>query len=148
MACFRASRFRAGRSGRETRRRRLSAELARIFPWLGVVPYLTEDAIRRTLDFMASIQNSEAVFDYMEPPEAFSEELRQIEKARAERLEQMGEHSDTRFEPAGIAAILRSHGFCDLEYINFQEIRSRFGPAIQGLAPGHAGIHVVHAKHE
>jgi hypothetical protein len=27
-----------------------------------------------------SIQNSEVVFDYMEPPEAFSEELRQLEK--------------------------------------------------------------------
>jgi methyltransferase (TIGR00027 family) len=40
------------------------------FTWLGVVPYLTEDAIGRTLDFMSSIPNSEVVFDYMEPPEA------------------------------------------------------------------------------
>jgi len=77
------------------------------FTWLGVVPYLTQDAIHRTLDFMASIQNSEVVFDYMEPPEAFSEELRQIEKARAEQLEKIGERSNTRFEPAAIAAILR-----------------------------------------
>ena len=97
------------------------------FTWLGVVPYLTQDAIGRTLDYMTSIQNSEVVFDYMEPPEAFSEELRQIEKARAEQLEKMGERSDTRFEPAGIAAILRSHGFCAFEDIDFQEIASRFG---------------------
>ena len=117
------------------------------FSWLGVVPYLTQDAIDRTLDYMASIQNSEVVFDYMEPPEAFSEELRQIEKARAEQLERVGERSDSRFEPAGIAALLRSHGFCALEDINFQEIASRFGRAVQGLAPGHAGVHVVHAKH-
>ncbi|MGO9777561.1 MAG: class I SAM-dependent methyltransferase [Terracidiphilus sp.] len=117
------------------------------FTWLGVVPYLTQDAIGRTLDYMTSIQNSEVVFDYMEPPEAFSEELRQIEKARAEQLEKMGERSDTRFEPAGIAAILRSHGFCAFEDIDFQEIASRFGHAVQGLAPGHAGVHVVHAKH-
>ncbi len=116
------------------------------FTWLGVVPYLTQDAIGRTLDYMSSIQNSEVVFDYMEPPEAFSEELRQIEKARAEQLEKIGERSDSRFEPAGIAAILRSHGFCDLEDIDFQEIASRFGRAVQGLAPGHAGLHVVHAK--
>ena len=117
------------------------------FSWLGVVPYLTQDAIGRTLDYMSSIQDSEVVFDYMEPPEAFSEELRQIEKARAEQLEKMGERSDTRFEPAGIAAILRSHGFCAIEDIDFQEIVSRFGHAVQGLAPGHAGVHVVHAKH-
>jgi methyltransferase (TIGR00027 family) len=116
------------------------------FTWLGVVPYLTEEAIGRTLDFMSSIQNSEVVFDYMEPPEAFSEELRQIEKARAEQLEKMGERSDSRFEPADMAAILGSHGFCDLEDIDFQEIVSRFGSAVQGLAPGHAGLHVVHGS--
>ncbi len=117
------------------------------FTWLGVVPYLAQDAIGRTLDYMSSIQNSEVVFDYVEPPEAFSEELRQIEKARAEQLEKIGERSDTRFEPGGMAAILRSHGFCAIEDINFQEIASRFGRVVQGLAPGHLGAHVVHAKH-
>ncbi|MGA8730653.1 MAG: class I SAM-dependent methyltransferase [Terracidiphilus sp.] len=117
------------------------------FTWLGVVPYLTESAIGRTLDYMASIQGSEVVFDYMEPAEAFSEELRQIEKARAEQLAKIGERSDSRFEPAGIAALLRSHGFCAIEDINFQEIASRFGHGIQGLAPGNAGLHVIHARH-
>jgi len=117
------------------------------FTWLGVVPYLTLDAIGRTLDHMASIRDSEVVFDYVEPPEAFSEELRQLEKARSEQLEKIGERSDTRFEPAGMAAILRLHGFCAVEDISYQQIASRFGHAVQGLAPGHAGFHVVHAKH-
>jgi methyltransferase (TIGR00027 family) len=117
------------------------------FTWLGVVPYLTEDAIGRTLDYMASIRNSEVVFDYMEPPQAFSEEMRKSVKERTEQLEKMDERWASRFEPAGIAPILRSHGFCDIEDINFQEIRSRFGGAVQGLAPGQAGLHVVHAKH-
>ena len=117
------------------------------FTWLGVVPYLTQDAIGHTLDYMSSIQNSEVVFDYMEPPEAFSEELRQLEKARTEQLKKMDEHSGSRFEPADIVAMLCSHGFCAIEDINFQEIASRFGSAVQGLAPGHIGVHVVHAKH-
>ena len=30
---------------------------------------------------------------------------------------------------------------------SFHEIASRFGHAVQGLAPGHTGVHVVHAKH-
>jgi len=51
------------------------------FTWLGVAPYLTQDAIGRTLDCMSSIENSEVVLDYMEP-EAFSEELRQLETER------------------------------------------------------------------
>ena len=50
------------------------------FTWLGVVPYLTQDAIVSTLDYMASIQDSEVVFDYMEAPQAFSEEIRELSK--------------------------------------------------------------------
>jgi methyltransferase (TIGR00027 family) len=116
------------------------------FTWLGVVPYLTEGATGGTLEYISSIQNSEVVFDYMEPPEAFSENLRQLEKERTKQLEKIGESSASRFEPDGIAAILRSHGFCAIEDINFQEIASRFGSCVQGLAPGHLGVHVVHAK--
>jgi methyltransferase (TIGR00027 family) len=116
------------------------------FTWLGVVPYLTQEAIGRTLDYLSTIPNSEVVFDYMEPPEAFSEDLRQLEKQRAEQLERIGERSASRFEPAGIAAILRSHGFRVIEDAGFQQISARFGHAVQGLAPGHAGVHVVHAK--
>jgi methyltransferase (TIGR00027 family) len=116
------------------------------FTWLGVVPYLTEDAIGRTLDYMSSIQKSEVVFDYLEPAEASSEELRQIEKERTEQLKKIGERSASRFEPDGMAEILRSHGFRAIEDINFQEIASRFAGAVQGLAPGQMGVHVVHAK--
>jgi methyltransferase (TIGR00027 family) len=115
------------------------------FTWLGVVPYLTPDAVGSSLDYMASIQNSEVVFDYMEPPQAFSEEMREMVTKRTEQLEKMDERWASRFEPAGIAAILRSHGFCEIEDRNFQEITSRFGGAIQGLAPGQAGFHVVQA---
>jgi methyltransferase (TIGR00027 family) len=117
------------------------------FSWLGVVPYLTRDAIGRTLDYLASIQNSEVVFDYMEAPQAFSEEMRDLVTKRTEQLEKLDERWASRFEPAGIAAVLRAHGFCDIEDISFDEIRSRFGHAVQGLAAGQAGLHVVHAKH-
>jgi methyltransferase (TIGR00027 family) len=116
------------------------------FTWLGVVPYLTQDAIDRTLDYISSFQNSEVVFDYLRPPGAFSEELKQIEIKRAEQLEKMGERSATRFDPAEIAAVLHSHGFRDIEDIDFQQIESRFGHAVHGLAPGHAGLHVVRAR--
>ena len=115
------------------------------FSWLGVVPYLTEEAIGRTLDYMSSIENSEVVFDYMEPPETSSEDIRQFEAERTEQLKKIEERWVSRFEPAGMAAILRSHGFGAIEDIGFQEIASRFGGGVQGLAPGYLGIHVVHA---
>jgi methyltransferase (TIGR00027 family) len=117
------------------------------FTWLGVVPYLTEDGIGSTLDYIASIQKSEVVFDYMEPAEAFSGEMRKLVTQRTEELEKMDERWASRFEPVGMAAFLRSHGFSDIEDIDFEEIRSRFGGAVQGLASGQAGLHVVHANH-
>src|SRR5262249_18587103 len=97
------------------------------FSWLGVVSYLTQDAIGSTLDYMASIQNSEVVFDYMESPQAFSEEIRELVTKRTEQLEKINERWASTFEPAGIAAILHSRGFRDIEDISFKEIRSRFG---------------------
>jgi methyltransferase (TIGR00027 family) len=121
--------------------------LPAFFTWLGVVPYLTQEAIGRTLDYMGSIQNSEVVFDYMEPAEAFSDEMKELVTQRSEELEKMGERLASRFDPAGIAAILRSHGFRVIEDISFEEVVSRFGRNVQGLAPGHLGAHVVHAKH-
>jgi hypothetical protein len=83
----------------------------------------------------------------MEAPEAFCKELRQFEKERTEQLKKIDERSLSRFEPADIESILRSHGFRVIKDIGFEEIASRFGHTIQGLAAGHAGVHVVHAKH-
>lgn len=122
-------------------------DLPAFFTWLGVVPYLSHDAVGRTLDYISSIRNSEVVFDYIEPPEAFSEDLKQLAMERTEQLKKMGERLASRFEPASVAAILRSHRFRGIDDISFLEIVSRFGHAVQGLAPGHLGAHVVHAKH-
>jgi len=117
------------------------------FTWLGVVPYLTRDAIDDTLGYAGSIPNSEVVFDYMQPPEAFSEEIRGLVTERSKQLEKTAERWVSRFDPAGIAAILRSHGFDDIDDISFQEVVSRFGRDVQGLATGQTGMHIVHAKH-
>jgi methyltransferase (TIGR00027 family) len=116
------------------------------FTWLGVVPYLTQDAIGGALDYMASTPNAEVVFDYMEPSEAFSEEMRKLVTERTEQQEKTAERWTSRFAPAAMAAILRAHGFCDIEDIDYRQIATRFGGAVHGLAPGQAGVHVVHAK--
>ncbi len=119
---------------------------AALFTWLGVVPYLTKDAINATLDFIASIRNSEVVFDYMEPLDAFSGELKSAVTERIEQLEKAQERCVSRFEPAEMAAMLRSQGFGDIDDASFEQIVSRFGRGVQGLATGRLGVHVVHAK--
>jgi methyltransferase (TIGR00027 family) len=120
--------------------------LATFFTWLGVVPYLTRDAIDDTLGFIASIPNSEVVFDYPEPHESCTEDVKTFAGARMAQLEKIKEQWVSHFEPAGIAAILRSHGFDEVEDISFQQVVSRFGGDVQGLATGQVGVHVVHAK--
>jgi methyltransferase (TIGR00027 family) len=117
------------------------------FTWLGVVPYLTRDAIDGTLSYIASIPNSEVVFDYVEPPETFTEDVKAYAAARTAQLEKIKEQWVSCIEPAGVAAILRSNGFHGMEDISFQQVVSRFGRDVQGLAPGQVGVHVVHAKH-
>jgi methyltransferase (TIGR00027 family) len=117
------------------------------FTWLGVVPYLTRGAIDDTLRYIASIPGSEVVFDYAEPLEAWSEDMKAHAAARMAQLEKLKEQSVSRLDPAGVAAILRSHGFEDMEDISFQQVVSRFGRDVQGLATGQAGVHVVRAKH-
>jgi methyltransferase (TIGR00027 family) len=121
-------------------------DLPAFFTWLGVLPYLTREALGSTLDYLSSIPNAEVVFDYMEPPEASSEEVRQAEAERTEELKKIDERSDSRFEPAAVREMLRSRGFRSIEDIGFAEIASRFGAGIQGLAPGHLGGHVVRAR--
>jgi methyltransferase (TIGR00027 family) len=121
--------------------------LAAFFTWLGVVPYLTRDAIDDTLSYIASIPNSEVVFDYAEPPETWTEDVKAYATARTAQLEKINEQWVSRFDPAGVAALLRSHGFDDMEDISFQQVVSRFGREVQGLATGQIGVHVVHAKH-
>jgi methyltransferase (TIGR00027 family) len=116
------------------------------FTWLGVVPYLTREAAGNTLDYLASLPNAEVVFDYMEPPEASSEEVKQVEAERTEQLRKIDERSDSRFEPAAMQELLRSRGFRSIDDIGFAEIASRFGAGVQGLASGHLGVHVVRAR--
>jgi methyltransferase (TIGR00027 family) len=52
------------------------ANRAAFFQWLGVVPYLTREAVSLTLDFIAGVPESEVVFDYGEPFENYRADRR------------------------------------------------------------------------
>jgi methyltransferase (TIGR00027 family) len=69
------------------------------FTWLGVVPYLTEDAIWSTLAFIASLPcGAHVVFDYSDPPHTLSPEMRAYHDRRAARVESIGESWIAYFE--------------------------------------------------
>ena len=116
------------------------------FQWLGVVPYLTRDAITATLAFIIKIPDSEVVFDYAEPFENYRPERRASIMAVAARAAARGEPWLSLFDPAEIAGLLRAKGFAAIEDLGLGAIADRFyGPLKQGIVIG-PGAHLVHAQ--
>ncbi len=85
------------------------------FSWLGVVPYLTQDAIFETLALIGDWPApSGVVFDYSQPPEQMPPWQRASYKRRAARVAELGEPWITSFDPASLAESLRGFGFNEL----------------------------------
>lgn len=85
-----------------------------VFVWLGVVYYLTPDAVHATLAYIAGqARPVEVVFDYLRS--ATTDAERAYERARADRLAAVGEPVFSYFTPDGIAATLRALGFTGVE---------------------------------
>jgi methyltransferase (TIGR00027 family) len=116
------------------------------FQWLGVVPYLTREAIVATLDFVADMPASEVVFDYAEPFENFSPAVRANLTAIAARAASLGEPWLSMFDPAEMATLLQARRFAHTEDLSRVELADRYyGDFKQGVVAG-AGPHLVRAK--
>ena len=115
------------------------------FTWLGVVPYLTEEAIWFTLHFIASLSGgAHVVFDYSDPPDTFSPEIRAYHEERAAHVEALGESWVSYFEPEKLHAKLSALGFSEIEDLGPREIRSRYFPNRTGASPSRGG-HILRA---
>ena len=95
------------------------------FTWLGVVPYLTEDAVWATLRFLATLPAS-VVFDYSDPPHTLTPEGRDYHATRAARVAAIGEPWLTYFEADHLHPQLRALGFHHLEDLGPTEISLRY----------------------
>ncbi|NUS42987.1 MAG: class I SAM-dependent methyltransferase [Mycobacteriaceae bacterium] len=85
-----------------------------VYVWLGVVFYLTPDAARATLEYIArQAEPVEVIFDYLRTAETEAERTQL--QARADRAAAVGEPWFSYFTPAEIAAELRALGFADVE---------------------------------
>ena len=115
------------------------------FQWLGVVPYLTREAIVATLHFIAGIKTAEVVFDYAEPFENFPPPMRANLTAIAERAAALGEPWLSMFDPPDMAALMQARRFADFEDVSRAQLAARYyGELGQGLLSG-PGPHVVRA---
>jgi methyltransferase (TIGR00027 family) len=95
------------------------------FAWLGVVPYLTLEAFRSTLRFIAARPaGSGLVFDYGQPRSALSRLEQLAHDSLAARVQQAGEPFQLFFTPREVAIELAD--FYNLEDLGSPEINARY----------------------
>lgn len=116
------------------------------FTWLGVVPYLTEEAIWSTLGFIASLPNGvHVVFDYADPPESLTPEMREFHDRGAAHVADLGEEWRTYFEPEQLRTKLLRLGFTEIEDLGPRQFAERYYPQ-RAAAASERGGHVLHAS--
>ena len=107
------------------------------FQWLGVVPYLTKDAVSSTLKFVSEVPQAAVVFDYVEPFQNYPAERRARIMATAERAASWGEPWLSFFDPIELLQLLRGEGFNVIEDLGLPEIAERFyGVLRRDIMPG------------
>ena len=115
------------------------------FIWLGVVPYLGRAAIADTLRYIASVPQSEVVFDYSEPLENYPPERRAAIVALGAYTAEIGEPWLSHFDPDEIAQELRGYGFEDLEDLGMSQMAIRYLEAPADTPDSGPGGHVIRA---
>jgi methyltransferase (TIGR00027 family) len=98
--------------------------------WLGVTPYLTEEAVFATLGELVSWPGgAEVVFDYANPPEAVDEpNARDFHREMAERVAASGEPFRCYFDSAALHARAGELGFSDIEDLDRAALVARYLP--------------------
>jgi methyltransferase (TIGR00027 family) len=115
------------------------------FTWLGVVPYLTDEAIFSTLSFIAGLPGgAHVVFDYVNPTSSVIEPARRAaHEALAARVAAAGESIRNHFDSDALRTRLTELGFRYIEDFGWAEIAARFFPD-RPISSG-GGAHVLHA---
>ena len=116
------------------------------FSWLGVVPYLTDEAIFSTLGFIAGLPGGACVvFDHVNRPDTMTEPGRRaMHETLIARVAAVGEQLRSHFDSAALHLQLKALGFRDVEDFGWSEIAARFFPGQPRSSGG--GAHVLRAS--
>ncbi|HJV86220.1 MAG TPA: SAM-dependent methyltransferase [Noviherbaspirillum sp.] len=97
------------------------------FSWLGVVFYLTPDAVFETLKFVASLPSGSAiVFDYRVEPSLLDERARAVNEYLALHVAGQGEPWKSAFDPVALCDTLRGMGFTEARDLTPDALNARY----------------------
>ncbi len=119
------------------------------FVWLGVVPYLTREAIAATLAALGRVTGAEVVLDYPTATAGLDADSRRRRARLAERTAAVGEPMLTSLEPAELAQMLAHAGFDEVEDLGRREILTRLlgvPPEVADARTGTGGAHLCRAR--
>jgi methyltransferase (TIGR00027 family) len=121
------------------------AEKSTFVLWLGVTPYLTEEALFATLGELARWPGgAEVVFDYANPPHAIEEEAtRDFHRQMAERVAASGEPFRCYLDSPELHARARELGFADIEDLDRAALVALYLPDLPIPPRPGPGGHVV-----
>ncbi len=113
--------------------------------WLGVTPYLTEDAVFATLAELAELPGGvEVVFDYANPPHTIERAATQrFHRAMAQSVAAHGEPFRCYFETEDLHARALRLGFAEIEDLDRAALVARYLPHLPVAPRPGPGGHVV-----
>ena len=110
-----------------------------VFSWIGVIMYLTLEAIEATLTTIrAAAPGSRVVLTYDLPSDALSGLGTETQGVLARIVADLGEPMVRRFRPAEIEALLRRLGFTSVEHVGPEEAKATYFPGRDDVAFGGA----------
>jgi methyltransferase (TIGR00027 family) len=114
------------------------------FSWLGVVQYLTDEAVYGTLDLIAGLPaGSDVVFDYTEPPEEMAPEARERTAATSASFQAMGEPM-LGLSPRTLTAEAKRKGFTVCENHAGGDLLARYTTVDAELIKRRIGGYMAH----
>ncbi len=118
--------------------------------WLGVTPYLTEEAVYAMLGELARFSGgAEVVFDYANPPHAIEEpQVRDFRHAMAEQVAARGEPFLCYLDTPKLHERARAIGYVDIEDLDGAALVARYLPQVAAKPSSGAGGHVIRTATE
>ncbi len=118
------------------------------FPWLGVVPYLSEDAVYTVLRDLASFaaRGSEIVFDYLVPTYLMTKEDRLALGKVMRIIERLGEPVKSFFEPEVFSDKLSRLGYHIFENQSPSEQNKKYFSDRSDNLMTHSSAYNIHAE--